>query len=201
MRDPSSNTFFQCWSLRAQVSQWALTEDSTYICIISYILCTTSWAIWELITAIRKTQNNDARTNGKTFSECLPSLRNVFSRPQSKKSDYMIAGEQGERECLETKGKWPFVSMSSTEQVENPKYPLKRKGKRCVVCLLYCLNIFMLMNPRWQAVQIIHEWIDCLWPFNTREASALLSRKLTINCNLQRPINTLAKFKIRRHFT
>lgn len=127
-------------------------------------------------------------------------LETSFLGLKTRNQIYMIAGEQGERENAwsKTKGKWPFVSVSSTEQVENPKYPLKRKGKRCVVCLLYCLNILMLMNPRWQAVQIIHEWIDCLRPFNTREASA---QKLTISCNLQRPINTLAKIKIRRHFT
>lgn len=90
----------------------------------------------------------------------------------------LLESRERENAWSKTKGKWLFVSMSSAEQVENPKCPLKRKGKRWVVSLLYCLNIFMLMNPRWQAVQIIHEWIDCLWPFNTREASALLSGKL-----------------------
>lgn len=48
--------------------------------------------------------------------------------------------ESREREnaCSKKKGKWPFASMSFTEQVEDPKYPateVERQEMCCVATL------------------------------------------------------------------
>jgi len=63
----------------------------------------------------------------KPHLNILPSLKNGFSSSQSKKSNHIIAGEQ-------EKGKWSLVSMSSTEQVENVKYPTTKAERQEMWC-------------------------------------------------------------------